>query len=63
MAAFCDKLMAYDVEPEEWRKLDVRVGDLEMRIKDLEAHLVRQLEQQLLAALPALLLNHEFEIL
>ena len=26
-AAFCDKLMAYDVAPEEWRKLDVRVGD------------------------------------
>ena len=26
-AAFCDKLMAYDVEPEEWRKLDVRVGE------------------------------------
>ena len=26
-SAFCDKLMAYDVEPEEWRKLDVRVGD------------------------------------
>ena len=22
-SAFCDKLMAYDVEPEEWRKLDV----------------------------------------
>ena len=26
-----------------------------MRIKDLEAHLVRQLEQQVLAALPSLL--------
>ena len=26
-AAFCDKLMAYDVEPEEWRKLDVSVGE------------------------------------
>ena len=26
-AAFCDKLMAYDVAPEEWRKLDVRVGE------------------------------------
>ena len=26
-AAFCDKLMAYDVEPEEWRKLDVSIGD------------------------------------
>ena len=26
-SAFCDKLMAYDVEPEEWRKLDVRVGE------------------------------------
>ena len=26
-AAFCDKLMAYDVEPEDWRKLDVSVGE------------------------------------
>ena len=26
-SAFCDKLMAYDVEPEEWRKLDVSVGE------------------------------------
>ena len=25
--AFCDKLMAYDVEPEEWRKLDVSIGE------------------------------------
>ena len=22
-AAFCDKLMSYDVDPEDWRKLDV----------------------------------------
>ena len=32
-SAFCDKLMAYDVEPEEWRKLDVRVGEPAVSIK------------------------------
>ena len=37
------------------RELDGRVGDVEMRIKDLQAVLVRQLEARVLQALPALL--------